>query len=96
VIAIGECFHTAVLMPLAADLAPESVRGRYLALLGLSWWLGLAAGPTVGTQLLSRSATVTFVACAVAAGGAALSLLALDRRLPATARLTPRPPARDA
>jgi hypothetical protein len=35
-------------MPLAADLAPEGLRGRYMALVGFSWWIGLAIAPTLG------------------------------------------------
>src|SRR5262249_13314485 len=41
-IGVGECFHTAALLPLVADLAPEALRGRYMAAIGLSWWIGLA------------------------------------------------------
>src|SRR5262249_53086499 len=37
-VGVGECFHTTVLMPLAAQLAPTSLRGRYMAAMGLSWW----------------------------------------------------------
>ncbi len=90
-VGIGECLHTAVLMPLVADLAPESLRGRYMASMGLSWWIGLALAPTVGTRLLGVSAELTFGGCALAASVAALSVLALERRLPGEARLTPRP-----
>jgi len=90
VIGAGECFHTAALMPLVADLAPVHLRGRYMATMGLSWWTGLALAPTAGTQLLSASATLTFAICAAAAGAAAVSMLALDGRLPEAARLTPR------
>ena len=53
VVGIGECFHTTVLMPLVADLAPAALRGRYMAAMGLSWWLGLALASTLGAQLLS-------------------------------------------
>jgi predicted MFS family arabinose efflux permease len=88
-VAIGECFHTAALMPLAAELAPDHLRGRYMAVIGLSWWTGLAVAPTAGTQLLSASATATFLGSAVVAAGAGASLLALDRRLPERARRTP-------
>ncbi len=55
VIGVGECLHTTVLMPLVADLAPVALRGRYMAAIGLSWWLGLALAPTLGSQLLSVS-----------------------------------------
>jgi hypothetical protein len=47
--------YAALLMPLVADLAPPALRGRYMATTGLSWWLGLAIAPTLGTQLLSVS-----------------------------------------
>src|SRR5205823_110943 len=58
-IGIGECFYSAALGPLVADLAPLGLRGRYQAGIGLSWWLGLALAPTVGTQLLTVSAGPT-------------------------------------
>ena len=90
VIGVGECFHSAALGPLVADLAPPGLRGRYQAGIGLSWWLGLALAPTVGTQLLTVSASLTFVPFAVIAAAAAVSLLALDPRLPHGARATPR------
>ena len=91
IIGVGECFHTAALMPLVADLAPASLRGRYMAAIGLSWWTGLALAPTLGTQLLSTSVPLTFAGSAAAAFAAAISLLTLERRLPVAARLTPRP-----
>src|SRR5215204_2631680 len=50
VVGIGECLHTTVLMPLVADLAPPAIRGRYMAVSALSWWLGLALAPTLGAQ----------------------------------------------
>jgi MFS family permease len=90
-VAVGECFHTTALMPLVADLAPASLRGRYMAAIGLSWWVGLALAPTLGTQVLSLSPMAAFLASAAVAAVAALSALALERRLPDEARLTPRP-----
>jgi MFS family permease len=90
-VAVGECFHTTALMPLVADLAPPALRGRYMAAIGLSWWLGLALAPTLGTQLLSVSPPATMLAAAGVALAAGLSALALERDLPAAIRLTPRP-----
>lgn len=95
-VAVGECFHTSVLMPLVADLAPASLRGRYMAAIGLSWWIGLALAPTLGTQGLSLSPMATFLGAAVVAMAAAVSALALERGLPEITRLTPRPRGRDA
>jgi MFS family permease len=90
-VGIGECLHTTVLVPLAADLAPAALRGRYLATVQFSWWLGLALAPAAGAQLLSASPTATFAVATLAAAAAGTAALALERTLPAAARLTPRP-----
>jgi MFS family permease len=91
VVGVGECLHTTVLMPLVADLAPAGLRGRYMASMGLSWWIGLAIAPAFGTQLLGVSPAATFLAAAVVAGTAGMSASALERRLPDGCRLTPSP-----
>lgn len=91
VVGIGECFHTTALMPLTADLAPTALRGRYMATIGLSWWLGLALAPTLGTPLLGVSPAAAMLVPAGVALAAAGSLLALERELPAAIRLTPQP-----
>ncbi|HKA67852.1 MAG TPA: MFS transporter [Actinomycetes bacterium] len=93
-IGVGECFYTTVLMPLVADLAPAALRGRYMATIGLSWWLGLALAPTLGTQVLSVSPPAAMLGAAGVALAAGLSALALEGALPTTTRLTPRPAAR--
>ena len=90
-VGIGECLHTTALMPLVADLAPAGLRGRYMASMGFSWWIGLAIAPTLGAQLLSAAPAATFIAAAGVAALAAASALALESRLPSGARLTPRP-----
>jgi MFS family permease len=89
-VGLGECFHTTVLMPLVADLAPTSLRGRYMAAMGLSWWVGLAVAPALGVPVLSLSPTTTFLVAAAVSLAAATSVLALERRLPDASRLTPR------
>ena len=90
---IGECLHSAALMPLVAELAPASSRGRYMAAIGVSWWVGLALAPTLGTQLLSVSAPATLLTAAAVAVAAGTAALGLENRLPAGARLTPQPHA---
>jgi hypothetical protein len=62
-----------------------------MASMGVSWWIGLALAPTVGTQLLSVSPKAAFLAAAAVAAVAAGSMLRLERRLPAASRVTPRP-----
>jgi MFS family permease len=78
-------------MPLVAELAPPGLRGRYMASMGLSWWVGLALAPTLGTQLLAVSPTTALLAAAAVAVAAGVSALALEPMLPAASRLTPRP-----
>lgn len=90
-VGVGECLYTTALMPLVADLAPEALRGRYMATIGLSWWLGLALAPTLGTQLLSVSPPAAMLAAAGVALTAALSAVSLEAELPDAVRLTPRP-----
>ena len=68
-VAIGECFHTTALTPLVADLAPPALRGRYMAAIGLSWWLGLALAPTLGTQGLAAAPEATMLIAAAVAFG---------------------------
>jgi MFS family permease len=91
---VGECFHTTALSPLVADLAPAALRGRYMAAIGLSWWLGLALAPTLGTPLLGVSPAAALLVPAGVALVAAASALALERDVPAAFRLTPRARAR--
>lgn len=90
---IGECLHATAFMPLVADLAPPSLRGRYMATAGLSWWLGLAAAPTLGAQLLVASPTLALLAAAGLAAAAVALLAALASSLPVDLRLIPRPEA---
>jgi MFS family permease len=91
--AIGECLHATAFMPLVADLAPPALRGRYMATAGLSWWLGLAAAPTLGGQLLAVSPSLA-LACAAALAAATIVLLRVfESSLPAGARRIPRPDA---
>ena len=87
----GECFYTATLMPLTAELAPDGLRGRYMAVLGFSWWAGLALAPALGGPLLSRSPAAVFAVAGAASAAAAVVLTRLEARLPAQARRTPRP-----
>jgi MFS family permease len=92
--AVGECLHATVLLPLVADLAPAELRGRYMAAIGLTWWLGLALAPTLGAQLLSISPALVLLSAAGLSAAAILSLAALEARLPVSLRLIPRPSVR--
>jgi MFS family permease len=91
VVGLGECLHTTVLIPLVADLAPAALRGRYMAVIGLSWWLGLALAPTLAAQLLTVSPPAAMAAAAAVAAAAAAGALGLEREIPPPIRLTPHP-----
>lgn len=88
---LGECLHATVFLPLVADLAPVELRGRYMAAIGLTWWLGLALAPTLGAQLLTVSPSLALLAGAALSGAAIISLLSLEARLPLGVRSIPRP-----
>jgi len=89
VFGLGECFHGPNQGALVADLAPDRVRGRYMAFSTLSWEVGFAIGPAVGGLVLDRSPNALWLlaagTCLAAGSGAVL----LERRIPAALRLTP-------
>jgi MFS family permease len=90
VFAVGECIHGVVQGPLVADLAPEGLRGRYMALWLTTAQLGFAAGPVVGSFLLARSAVAAWTTMAAACLVAGAVATVFERRLPVEARVTPR------
>jgi MFS family permease len=89
VFSVAECIHGAVQNPLVADLAPEHLLGRYMALRTMSWQLGFLAGPALGSFLLARSPTGLWLGAAGACAAAAIGSLLLERRIPAEAARTP-------
>jgi MFS family permease len=80
VIAIGECVHAVVLGPLAADLAPPHLLGRYISVFSLMVTGGFAIGPAIGAAVLALSPDgVWWGGALVAAAIGAGFLLAGDR-----------------
>ena len=61
-----------------------------MAVVGLCFWIGLAAAPTGGTALLSLSPTAAFGVAAGVALAAAVSMLRLARAPEAARRARPR------
>jgi MFS family permease len=55
VYAIGECIYTGVVTPTAAAIAPENMRGRYLAVMGFAWQSGFMIGPPAGAALFDAA-----------------------------------------
>jgi len=88
---IAECLHGAVQNPLIADMAPEHLLGRYMALRTIAWQLGFMIGPALGSYLLSRSADALWLGAAAACLVAGAGSLALERRIPDQASRTPGP-----
>jgi len=73
VITIGENIISPAMSALVAELAPEDMRGRYMAFNGISWTIGYGTGPLVGGLLLDVALDVLWpvagVTCLVAAFG---------------------------
>jgi MFS family permease len=86
---IGECVLGPAQSALVADLAPEGLRGRYLALLTNSYAVGFALGPAVGGLILDVSPPALWATAASTLFLAALVALRLDRSVPTTVRLVP-------
>ncbi|MGB2875794.1 MAG: MFS transporter [Gaiellaceae bacterium] len=87
---VGECLHGAVQNPLIADLAPEHLLGRYMALRTIAWQVGFMAGPALGSFLLARSPTGLWLGAAATCLAAGAGSLLLERRIPGDAARTPR------
>ena len=90
---VAACLYDAVQGPLASDLAPPDLLGRYMAVTGISWQLGFIIGPAVGGFLLGLEPAALWPVMAsvcVLAGGYAL---VLERRIPVDVRRNPRRPA---
>jgi MFS family permease len=89
VFGLGECLHGPLSATVAADLAPERLRGRYMALSTNSFAVGFALGPIAAGALLGAEPSALFPAAAVLCVLAAGAALGLERHLPAAARITP-------
>ena len=87
--AVGECVLGPAQSALVADLAPEALRGRYIALLTNSYAVGFIVGPALGGVLLASSASGLWAIAATVLLIAAAGALAMSRRMPADVRLVP-------
>ena len=92
VFGIGECLYSTVLQgPLAADLAPPHVRGRYMGLNNMSWQVGFIVGPALGGLVLTVEPLALWLLCALACLAAGLYALSLEGTIPEDLRRTPIP-----
>jgi hypothetical protein len=83
VYAIAECMYTAKLSPTAANIAPEGMRGRYLAVTGFGWQAGFMIGPPAAAVLLSLTPLAFPIVAAAACAVLAAILLSISRLSPA-------------
>ena len=79
--ALGECLYTAVMLPTAAALAPDNLRGRYLGAMGLAWQTGFLIGPIAGGAILSAHPLALPGVCAAVCLVAAASTGSLAQSL---------------
>jgi MFS family permease len=89
IFAIGECLQGPTQQALIAQLAPDHLRGRYMALSTNSWSIGWIAGPALGAYVLQKEPLALWPAAAALCLGAGAAGLLLERRLPENVRRTP-------
>jgi MFS family permease len=86
---VGECLHGIVHGPLTADLAPQQLVGRYMALGAQSWQVGWIIGPAIGGFVLQHAPNALWPAAAALNLIAAGLALGLERYLPRAAVRAP-------
>jgi MFS family permease len=87
--AATDCLLTPIQGAVVAELAPDSLRGRYMAVSSMSWEVGMVLGPATAGLIYTISATglwFVFAGVAIATG---LAALRLERVLPTNARQPP-------
>jgi MFS family permease len=81
VITFGEMFVIPTSNALAARLAPEDMRGRYMAIFGASWVVSAMVGPTAGGYILDNyNPDWLWYLCGILAVVAVAGFLLLDSR----------------
>ena len=90
IFSVGECLHGPTLTVLVADMAPERLRGRYMALVTNTYALGFAIGPGVGGFLLATSPVALWLGAIFVLIATGLGMLALEQALPRELRVVPR------
>lgn len=91
--ALGECLYSAIMVPTAAALAPDHLRGRYLGAVGLAWQAGFLLGPSLGGLVLGAWPLGLPLACIATCLIAAASTVAVDRELASEQKRVPLPVA---
>ncbi len=80
VFTIGEMISLPIWSAYVADLAPTSMRGRYMGANGLTWALSLIVGPTAGMALFALHPNALWVASGLC--GALATVILLKKEAP--------------
>ncbi len=75
---LGEMLAMPVASAYMADLAPASMRGRYMGVYGMTWTLALIVGPAAGMMLMNASPAALWLSSAVLGALAAALMLGGD------------------
>jgi MFS family permease len=79
---VGEMFTSPVSQAFAADIAPETMRGRYMGVFGLVWTIAYGVGPLVGGAVMDKlDGRYIWYAAFALNGLAALGFMALGHRV---------------
>ncbi|MEU3369535.1 MFS transporter [Streptomyces sp. NPDC006711] len=82
---LGELVHNPAAGALSVAVAPEALRGRYLAAYQLSWSLASAIAPSLYTALMAVDGRVPWAVLVATSVVAAAAVVRLERRLPGAA-----------
>ena len=85
----GEVFHYPLNGSVPVALAPEELRGRYLALFSLVWSVAGIFSPTLVSALLSINGVLLWVGMAVAAAMTGVIALYSERSIDPEIQRTP-------
>lgn len=90
IITIGEMIIMPTSQMLAANFAPEQMRGRYMAMFGLAWMLPAIIGPAAAGVILDNyNPNLLWVVGAILCAFSAFGYFLLQQRLGAQARFAP-------
>jgi MFS family permease len=79
---LGEIGSASTGPGLIGELAPAALRGRYNGAYGISFTVGAALGPVIGTQLLGeRDSVAPWLTAAALSAGCVLAQVALRRSM---------------
>lgn len=79
VFTLGEMLAMPITSAYIADLAPATMRGRYMGVYGLTWTVALIVGPGMGMTLLAAGPVFLWAVCAGLGVLAAALVLTIDR-----------------